>query len=63
MKKIKIILHLLSVICMAGVVITDSIYFSLALLVFSSMLIGVFLGEIDFGKKKNKDNLEDDNGN
>ena len=60
MKIIKKILSILSSVCLAGVALTDSLYFAIALLVFASMTIGVFLGEIkfkcDFATSKGKKN-------
>ena len=50
MKIIKRILSLLSTLCLVGLAITESVYFAIALLVFASMTIGVFLGEIKFNR-------------
>lgn len=58
MKIVKMVLSLLSSLCLAGLAITKSVFFSIPLLVFSSMIIGVYLSEINFkrrGKAEERD--------
>lgn len=59
MKMVKMVLSLLSSLCLAGLAITKSVFFAIPLLVLSSMIIGVYIGEINFkrsdkSKERNK---------
>lgn len=54
MENFKRILRILSIICMSGTAITDSIYFAIALLVVSSVSIVVIVSEMQSERKKKK---------